>query len=83
MDKKTAQSAYRDAWRHYLMTPSGTARNQLQEIMDDLHECCVDGKPGTEWEDFVKTLPGYVEHWEALDQDLNKTFSDVFPGEKL
>jgi len=62
MTKSEAQSIYRTAWMNYCLDPSP----YLEEVMDS-----VQGNIGSEWEDFINTLPGFREFWASWEKDIN------------
>lgn len=53
-----AQAAYRQAWQQFLMSPPGSVRNQLDDLMNQLQGSCSAGEGA--WEAFTITLPGWV-----------------------
>ncbi len=71
MTKLQAQQLFREAWSNFLLSKTLQQRTLFEEVMDSVQKDCTDCKgPGFEWQEFVDTLPGYVEYWEGVIDDL-------------
>ena len=62
--KDEAKKAYRQAWLGWCLTQDPTRKLELEQRMDDLQPRITRG-PGPEWEEFTKSLPGFIEFWEG------------------
>lgn len=72
-----AQDIYRTAWHNYLLTRDEDVREVHSNIMDGVQRYYVsEGRPGTEWEAFVDTLPGFREHWETWGEEMKKKLGE-------
>ncbi len=71
MTKTAAREIYRQAWNSFLLSKTPKERTLFEEVMDSVaKECTDEGGPGLEWQEFVDTLPGYVQYWEGVIDEL-------------
>lgn len=73
MTLEEARALYRAAWNEFLLSGE-SRRKELNTVMNSLYHDCVTPQDkekelnGGNWEEFqewIKTLPGYVEYWEG------------------
>lgn len=75
MTKAEAQAFYRSAWQWRCFARTDKERRMAGEMMDSVQARCTDaGRPGTEWDAFAATLPGYLASWAELAKIWMKRF---------
>lgn len=76
--REEAMLEYRALWTAFLMGSSEKSGAflipalELRNRMDEL-QLQISYGPGKVWQDFKKSMPGYNEWWNGLEQDILKT----------
>jgi len=69
---------YRVAWEAH--RDPDTPKSCLKDIENEMDNAQNDFK-WDEFQEFKQTLPGYIEHWEKMKNDLDKKLLDIIDKE--
>ncbi len=63
----TAEAVYRAIWMQRCLAPSRSRQDLLDGLLAEIHARSFGEQ---HWQQFLETLPGYLESWEAELTDL-------------
>lgn len=80
MTSDEAKEVYRNAWMQWCLCQDPTEKEKFEVLMDGA-QSSITPRPGSVWDAFKETLPGYNEFWAGLKIEslakIRATFGDA------
>ena len=76
MTSDEAKEAYRQAWMGWRLTQDPERKRKLEQQMDAVQPI-ITPRPGPEWDEFTKSLPGFLEFWQGWHEKTVSNYAEL------